>query len=53
MSETRKRKLIAIYIDDEEMKDIEHLKQLMFYNKPYTELYKYLIRLGLQKSKEN
>lgn len=53
MSEARKRKLIAIYVDDEETKDIEHLKQLLFYNKPYSELYRYLIRLGLQKAKEN
>lgn len=52
MSEARKRKLIAIYVDDDDNKDIEHLKQLQFYNKPYSELYRYLIRLGLQKAKE-
>ena len=53
MAEDKKRKVIAVYIDDEDMKEIDHLKQLRFYDKPYTELYRYLIRMGLQKAKED
>lgn len=52
MADERKRKVIALYVDEDEAKEIDRLKQLRFYDKHYSDLYRYLIRLGLQKAKE-
>ena len=52
MDEPRKRRMIAVSFDEEDAKDIDRLKQIRFYNKHYSDLYRYLIKLGLQKAKE-
>lgn len=45
-------KRISVTIPNELEKDLDKLKQEKFYNKPQSEMLRYLIRLGLQKSKE-
>lgn len=45
-------KRISVTIPNELEKDLDELKKERFYNKPQSEMLRYLIRLGLQKSRE-
>ena len=50
MATNMKRVVISVPEDIEA--EVEHLKQTMFYDKPYAEVYRQAIRLGLQKMAE-
>lgn len=43
-----KTKRFMICIDDDTKSRVDKLKQGAFYNKPYAELYRYLLALGLE-----
>lgn len=43
-----KTKRFMICIDDDTKSRVDKLKQGAFYNKPYAELYRYLLVLGLK-----
>ena len=43
-----KTKRFMISVDDDTKIRVEKLKQGAFYNKPYAELYRYLLALGLK-----
>lgn len=47
MSTNMNRVMISVPEDIE--KEIERLKQTQFYDKPYAEVYRQIIRLGLEK----
>lgn len=46
------KKRVSFYLEQEELNSIDRLKQVMFYDKSYAELFRHLIRLGLEKAKE-
>lgn len=45
-------KRITVTIPTDLEKELDKLKKERFYNKPQSEMLRYLIRLGVQKSKE-
>ena len=46
-------KRFMLYITPEMEADTDELKRKIFYNKPYSELYRCLLSLGLETVKEN
>jgi len=50
MTNKMERLMVSIPIDVKN--EIDTIKQQKFYDKPYAELYRYIIRLGLAKMKE-
>lgn len=51
MATNMKRLMISIPADIEN--EINNIKQKEYYNKPYSELYRQIIRLGLDKMRES
>ena len=51
MATNMKRVMLSIPPEDKE--EIEIIKQKEYYDKSYAELYRYLLRLGLEKKHEN
>lgn len=45
------KKRLMITIDDETVAAIDKLKKEKFYDKPFSEMYRYLIQLGLEQTK--
>jgi len=46
------RKKVAFFLDEEIIKELDRIKQIKFYDKSYAELYRYLMKLGLDAAKE-
>lgn len=46
------RKKIAFFVDEEMMKEFDRIKQVKFYDKSYAELYRYIMKRGLEAVKE-
>lgn len=45
-------KRIVFWLDAETLKDVDRIKQVTFFDRSYAVLYRYLIKLGLERAKE-
>lgn len=46
------KKRVTFYLDATERRELDRIKQTEFYDRSYSEMYRHLIRLGLEKAAE-